>query len=385
MKKRLAVFGSTGTIGRNTLELARRFADRFEVVALTAGKNIELLREQIREFRPRVVVVAASVDVSPLAREFPGLELLHGESGLLECARWDPIDIACQGIVGFAALAPTFELLRKGKAVALANKETLVVAGPLLRREQRASGALCIPVDSEHNAIYQLLRGEDPSQIASLVLTASGGPFLRRRDLDLSTVTPEMAVRHPNWKMGPKISVDSATLMNKGLEVVEAHFLFGVPVDRIEVWIHPASILHGAVWLTDGTCQAQLSKPDMKASIGYALAFPDRLPGSVEKLSFRDIAKLEFEEPDTARFPALELPRRALAAGQSHLIALNAGNEVAVEAFLKGALRFTDLTRVLEELLERHHGSPVDALSHVIEIDRQAREKTQEIITDLGV
>lgn len=385
MKRRLAAFGSTGTIGTNTLELARRFSDRFEVVALTAGKNIPLLKEQIREFKPQVVVVSESSAVPDLAMSFPGLEILSGEAGLVECARWSGIDIACQGIVGFAALAPTFELVRTGKTVALANKETLVVAGALLRAECLKSGALCIPVDSEHNAIYQLLLGKDPLSVESLVLTASGGPFWKQTDLDLDSVTPEMAVRHPNWKMGPKISVDSATLMNKGLEVVEAHALFGTPPERIEVWIHPQSIIHGALWFKDGTCQAQLSKPDMKASIGFALGFPDRLEGSVEKLSLRQFAQLDFAEPDTTRFPCLELPRRALEAGQSHLIALNAANEIAVEAFLTKQIRFTQIAPVLQSLLDAHASGPVDAVERILEIDRQARLKTQEIIEKLYV
>ncbi len=385
MKRRLGIFGSTGTIGTATLSLARRFPDRFEVVALTAGRNLNLLRTQITEFRPAVVVVLDEADAAILARDFPGIEFLHGESGLVECARWDGMEVVSQGIVGFAALAPTLELARRGKDLALANKETLVVAGHLLKRELAVGGARCIPVDSEHNAVYQLLLGRDPAQVESLVLTASGGPFWKQPELDLSTVTPAMAVRHPNWKMGPKISVDSATLMNKGLEVVEAHVLFDFDPSRIEVWVHPQSIVHGAVWFTDGTCQAQLSVPDMKASIGFALGYPERLPGSVEKLSFGQFAQLEFREPDTARFPCLDLPRKALAAGQSHLIALNAANEVTVARFLEGRLCFSRIPTVLEECLERHVCVPADSLGDVLEIDRASREKTQEIIETFGV
>ncbi len=385
MRRRLGVFGSTGTIGTATLELARRFPDRFQVVALTAGRNLDLLRPQVAEFRPGVVVVSQSADALALAPEFPGTEFLHGESGLIECARWDGIQIASQGIVGFAALSPTLELARRGKDLALANKETLVVAGHLLKRELAVGKARCIPVDSEHNAIYQLLQGRDRSQIDSLVLTASGGPFWKQPKLDLASVTPAMAVKHPNWKMGPKISVDSATLMNKGLEVVEAQVLFEFEPDRIEVWIHPQSIVHGAIWFADGTCQAQLSVPDMKASIGFALGYPDRLSNSVEKLSFRQFTQLEFSEPDTARFPCLDLPRKALAAGQSHLIALNAANEVTVARFLEGRLCFSRIASVLDECLQRHRSVPADSLGDVLEIDRRAREKTHEIIETFGV
>jgi 1-deoxy-D-xylulose-5-phosphate reductoisomerase len=267
----------------------------------------------------------------------------------------------------------------------LANKETLVVAGHLLKAEQERSGALCIPVDSEHNAIYQLLMGKDPASIDSLVLTASGGPFWQQRDLDFDAVSPESAVRHPNWKMGPKISVDSATLMNKGMEVVEAHSLFGMPADRIEVWIHPQSIVHGAVWFEDGTCQAQMSKPDMKASIGFALGFPDRLPRSVDKLSIKQFAQLDFAEPDTTRFPCLDLPRLALAAGQSHLVALNAANEVTVEAFLAKKIRFSQIPQVLRQVLDSHRSREVDALEGVFTTDALARQKTQEILQSLCV
>lgn len=383
MKRRIAVFGATGTIGANTLALARQFPERLEVTALTGGRNTALLKELIREFHPRVVVTARSEDAALLAKEFPGTECLHGDAGLKECARWDGFDWACQGISGFAALASTFELVRSRKSIALANKETLVVAGQLLRDELENSGTTCIPVDSEHNALFQLLEGKDLSTVRTLVLTASGGPFWNQKDLDLSAVTPAMAVKHPNWKMGAKISVDSATLMNKGLELVEAHALFGFAMDKLEVWIHPESVVHGAVWFDDGTCQAQLSKPDMKASIGFALAYPDRLPGSVEKLDIAKLGALRFAEPDTARFPCLDLPRQALAASQSHLIALNAANEVAVAGFLENRLKFTDIPKVLRRMLDAHSSLVVKALADVFEIDALARVKTHEIIAKI--
>ncbi len=380
MKKRLGVFGSTGTIGTNTLELVRRFPDLFEVEVLTAGRNIALLEKQILEFRPRLVVVSEGEDAARLGRKHSGVEFLHGDQGLVECAKSASIEIACQGIVGFAALASTLELVKTGKTVALANKEALVVAGNLLRQASRKSGSLCIPVDSEHNALFQLLLGKQPDSVESLVLTASGGPFWRQPELDFKSVTPEMAIRHPNWKMGPKISVDSATLMNKGLELVEAHALFDTPLDQIEVWIHPQSIVHGAVWFKDGTCQAQLSKPDMKASIGFALGYPHRLPAAVEKLSLSQFSQLDFAEPDTVRFPLLNLPRQALQAGQSYLVALNAGNEIAVNAFLVGQIGFHRIPQVLATLVDSHSAMPTSSLEEILDVDRNAREKTQEII-----
>ncbi|MBY0371457.1 1-deoxy-D-xylulose-5-phosphate reductoisomerase [bacterium] len=383
MRQRLGVFGSTGSIGCNTLELARRFPERFEVTALTAGRNLALLRDQARAFCPQVLVVEEESAARQLATEFPGVEVLWGENGLKECAAWSGIDIASQGILGFAALAPTLELIRAGKAIALANKESLVVAGGLLREALEKSKARCIPVDSEHNAIYQLLQGRGLEGVESLVLTASGGPFWNRPEVSWETVTPEQAIRHPNWKMGPKISVDSATLMNKGLEVVEAHFLFNIPVERIEVWVHPQSIVHGAVWYEDGTCQAQLSRPDMKASIGHALGFPDRLPQAVKKLTLKEMSRLDFSEPDTARFPMLDLPRQALQAGQSCLVALNAGNEIAVAAFLEGRLSFSALPVVLRRLLDEHRLEAVQSLEDVLRIDLQAREATRNLLQRL--
>ncbi len=379
MKRKLAVFGSTGSIGCNTLELVRRYPDRFDVTALTAGLNLPLLKQQIEEFCPRVVVVSREQDAIALQSELPGIEVLFGTQGLVDCAGWSEVEIASQGIVGFAALAPTFELVRNGKSVALANKETLVVAGGLLRQALKKSGSQCIPVDSEHNALFQLLEGKPPESVESLVLTASGGPFWRYPELNLDAVTPEKAICHPNWKMGPKISVDSATLMNKGLEVVEAHALFDVPCEQIEVWVHPQSIVHGAVWFKDGTCQAQLSVPDMKASISFALNYPYRVP-SVPKLTLKQMANLEFAEPDTMRFPCLELPRKALAAGQSALIALNAANEIAVEAFLERRIRFTQISSLISEVLERHCVTRVESLDAVYEIDRASRDVTQKVL-----
>jgi 1-deoxy-D-xylulose-5-phosphate reductoisomerase len=374
MIRTLAVFGSTGSIGTNTLALAERFTDRFRVVTLTAGRNLQLLREQITRFDPRRVAVGAAPDAEQLRAEFPRLEVFSGDDGLCQVARAETVDVAVMGIVGFAALAPTLEVVPHCRTLALANKEALVVAGSLLRKAVAAHEVTCVPVDSEHNALYQLLQGRRREEIASIVLTASGGPLFRRPEVPLDDVTPAMAIQHPNWKMGPKISVDSATLMNKGLELIEAAVLFDFAPQRIEVWIHPQSIVHGAIWFVDNSCLAQLSKPDMRSSIGFAMEFPDRLPAPIPKLSPRDFSRLEFHEPDDVRFPALRLARQALESGPSFPVALNAANEVAVGAFLRGELLFSRIPEVVEAVLQAHRAGPVDSVEAIFAADAQARE-----------
>jgi len=376
----LAVLGSTGTIGANTLALVDRFPEKYRVVTLAAGKNVEKLREQILKYRPELVSVQDPSAAKSLAGEFKGIEFVCGDEGLRACVEHPRVGTVVVGIVGFAAMAPTLAAIRADRRVALANKEVLVVAGSLLRAETDRSKAVVIPVDSEHNALYQLLEGRSREDVESVVLTASGGPLLRRPELALDRVTPEIAVAHPNWKMGPKISVDSATLMNKGLELIEAKFLFGFPEEKIEIWVHPQSILHGAIWLKDNTCLAQLSKPDMKASIGHALAHPERLTQSVEKLRFADMAKLEFYEPDTVRFPALRLAREALRAGGTALVALNAANEIAVEAFLNRRLLFSQIPKVVSEALNATKAVEVASLDHIYDEDAAARRLTTDLL-----
>ncbi len=373
MSKAIAVFGSTGTIGENTLQLIRDYSSLFHVDCLIAGKNIERLRGQISEFHPPFVSVERAEDADRLRREFPSLDVGFGEEGLKVAAERPSSEVVVMGIVGFTALAPTLSAARAGKTIALANKESLVVAGTLVKQEALRHGAKILPVDSEHNALFQLLEGRPRGDVRSLVLTASGGPLLRRPELPLEDVTPAIAIKHPNWKMGPKISVDSATLMNKGLELIEACFLFDFSPNDIEVWIHPQSIIHGAIWLHDNSCLAQLSKPDMKSSIGYAMHYPARLDGPIPKLTFKDMAQLEFLEPDTIRFPCLELAREALKLGPSHLIALNAANEVAVAKFLEGKLLFPQIPQVIRRVLERHQARAVDSLNTLFEIDRESR------------
>lgn len=374
------MLGSTGTIGTYTLDLVQAFPEQFEVLSLAAGKNREALHKQIRTFNPKTVSVIDETDAQWLKSEFPEVEVGVGEEGLKSCIEAEGVDVVIVGIVGFAGLAPTLHAIKKNKLIGLANKESLVTAGSLLRQEMEKSKSVVVPVDSEHNALYQLLKGVPLQEVETIVLTASGGPFLKQPSLKLNEITPEMAVAHPNWKMGPKISVDSATLMNKGLEVIEAHFLFGFSEEKIEVWIHPQSIVHGAIWLRDNTNLAQLSLPDMKSAIGYALSYPDRLRASIRKLTMDKMAQLEFFEPDTVRFPCLDLARKALRAGQSHIVALNAANEVAVEAFLNKKIGFHQIPQLIDATLQSFSGKPIAQLEDVFHTDEVSRQLSQVLL-----
>lgn len=374
------MLGSTGTIGTYTLDLVQAFPEQFEVLSLAAGRNREALHKQIRTFNPKTVSVIDETDAQWLKSEFPEVEVGVGEEGLKSCIEAEGVDVVIVGIVGFAGLAPTLHAIKKNKLIGLANKESLVTAGSLLRQEMEKSKSVVVPVDSEHNALYQLLKGVPLQEVETIVLTASGGPFLKQPSLKLNEITPEMAVAHPNWKMGPKISVDSATLMNKGLEVIEAHFLFGFSEEKIEVWIHPQSIVHGAIWLRDNTNLAQLSLPDMKSAIGYALSYPDRLTASIRKLTMDKMAQLEFFEPDTVRFPCLDLARKALRAGQSHIVALNAANEVAVEAFLNKKIGFHQIPQLIDATLQSFSGKPIAQLEDVFHTDEVSRQLSQVLL-----
>jgi 1-deoxy-D-xylulose-5-phosphate reductoisomerase len=374
----LSVLGSTGTIGTYTLEIVDKYPGQFRVVSLACGKNVEKLISQIEKYRPKVVSLEKTESIPDLKKRFPEVKFFSGSEGLLACLQIEPIDVAIVGVVGFAGLEPTVQALRHCKIVGLANKESLVVAGTLLKKEIANSNAICVPVDSEHNAVYQVLMGRGREEISSIVLTASGGPLLKHPEMNLDDVTPAFATNHPNWKMGPKISVDSATMMNKGLEVIEAHFLFDFPEPKIEVWVHPQSIVHGALWFRDGSCIAQLTKPDMKSSIGYAMKYPDRLDWVIPKLTFKEMAKLEFFEPDLKRFPCLRLAREALMAGPSYLVVLNAANEVAVDKFLNGEIKFSEIPKFIEKQLRAHETLSLSNLEEVISLDQLTRDKSMK-------
>ncbi len=351
----LSILGSTGSIGRSSLDVVAGLPDRFRVVALAAGRSIEKLAEQAARFRPKLIAIERSEDVSRLERLLPSgmaCRIVSGMEGLDEAACHPEADTVVGGLVGAHGLRSAHAAIRAGKRLALANKETLVVAGELILAEARKSGAEIVPVDSEHSAIHQALRGGQPGEVRRLVLTASGGPFRERRLDTFDAITVEDALAHPTWKMGPKITIDSATMMNKGLEVIEAHFLFGVPGERVDVVIHPQSLIHSFVEFVDGSLLAQLAKNDMKFPIVYALSFPERLPNDFGRLDLVALSRLDFFELDPRRYPALGLARAALASGGGMPAVLNAANEVAVAAFLEGKISFPDIVSVVSGTLD---------------------------------
>ena len=382
--KRLAVLGSTGSVGEQTLAVAAAHPERYAVAALAAGRRIDKLAEQVRAFRPRVVSVADAAGAAAL-RERLGAdapaEIAWGASGLEAVATADA-DLVVAGLVGAVGLAPTLAAVRAGRDVALANKEVLVMAGALVRREVRARGVTLLPVDSEHSAIFQALGGEDPASVARLILTASGGPFRTWSAERIAAATVEEALNHPNWDMGPKITIDSASLMNKGLEVIEARWLFDVEPDRVEVVVHPQSIVHSLVEFRDTSVLAQLGLPDMRVPIAVALAHPERLPLDVPRLDLAAVGRLEFETPDTKRFPCLALAYAALGGAEAAPAVLNAANEVAVESFLAGAMPFPHIARMNEAVLERFSageaGGALRDLDDVTAADAWARDRARE-------
>ena len=383
----IAVLGSTGSIGCNALRVVESFAHegRFRVVALAAGRNVARLAEQVERHAPDLVAVeteeaAAKLSEELSARGLHAPRVLTGEAGLGEVATQADAATVVSATVGAVGLVPTLRALEAGKRVALANKETLVMAGELMTRAARASGAELLPVDSEHNALHQCLRGERREEVRRLILTASGGPFRTKTFGEMAEATVEEAMRHPTWEMGAKITVDSATLMNKGLEVIEAHWLFGFGPDEIEVVVHPESVVHSMVELVDGSVIAQLGVTDMRHAIQYALTYPERRPASLPRLDLTKLSALRFEPPDFERFPCLGLAFRALGVGGTHPAALNAANEEAVAAFLSRRLRLTDIPRVIGGVLDAHEARPATDLDAVLAADRWARERAREEI-----
>lgn len=383
--KGLAVLGSTGSIGKSTLEIVRNHRERFAVRALAAGSNIALLREQIEEFRPRFVSVRSEEDALKLKGILPkGTSVGFGTEGAERAASLEGVDCAVAAIAGAAGLLPTLAAIRAGADIALANKETLVMAGSFVMEEVRRKGVNLLPVDSEHSAVFQSLAGHRREDIERIILTASGGPFLDTPAEELDHVTPAEALKHPRWNMGKKITIDSATLMNKGLEVIEARWLFDLPPEKISVVIHPQSIIHSMVEYIDGSIVAQLSCPDMKGPIAYALGYPERIDSHTERLKLAGLS-LDFREPDE-RFPCLGLAYEALRAGGIMPTVLNAADEVAVEAFLKGEIRFTDIYRVISDVLEGMTGSQgkITSIGDVLEADSEARRNAASMIKCLN-
>ena len=380
----LSILGSTGSIGRSSLDVVAAMPDRFRVVALAAGRSIEKLAEQAAQFRPKLIAIDRAEDVPRLERLLPaglGCRIVSGMEGLDEAACHPDADTVVGGLVGALGLRSAHASVKAGKRLALANKEPLVVAGELILAEAKKSGAELIPVDSEHSAIHQALRSGTPGEARRLVLTASGGPFRERRLETFDAITVEDALAHPTWKMGPKITIDSATMMNKGLEVIEAHFLFGLPGERIDAVIHPQSLIHSFVEFVDGSLVAQLAKNDMKFPIVYALSFPERLPNDFGRLDLVALSRLDFFDVDPRRYPALGLARQALASGGAMPAVLNAGNEIAVAAFLEGKISFTDIVSVVSGTMESTVRPAAPAsLEEAQDVDRAAREAASSLV-----
>ena len=376
--RRITVLGSTGSVGCSTIDLIRRDPGAFEIEALTAYSNVKLLAEQARELGARCAVVGDAGKYFELkeALSGSGIEAAAGTSAVAE-AGGRPAEWVMAAIVGAAGLEATLAAVRRGAVVALANKETLVCAGSLILAEIARNGATLLPVDSEHSAIYQVFDFKHAEGVEKIILTASGGPFRTLPREAMAAVTPAQAVAHPNWDMGAKISVDSATMMNKGLELIEAHHLFGLPESQIEIVVHPQSVVHSLVAYTDGSVLAQLGSPDMRTPIAYALAWPKRMPTPAKRLDLAAIASLTFEAPDPVRFPALQLAREALKAGGSAPAVLNAANEVAVHAFLKNQIGFLDIAATVERTLEAMPAETLSSLDHLREVDTAARERAR--------
>jgi 1-deoxy-D-xylulose-5-phosphate reductoisomerase len=381
--KKIAILGATGSIGSSTLDLIERSRGQFEVTAVTAATNSAKLAGIARRTGARLAVVADDSHLGDLAERLAGTDCraAAGEAALIEAATADA-DMVIAAIVGCVGLRPAMAAVEAGRTVALANKEALVTAGKLMTDAAAKAGATLLPIDSEHNAIFQCLAGSRREDVSRLILTASGGPFRTASADRLEAVTPAEAVAHPNWSMGAKISVDSATLMNKGLELIEAHYLFLIPPDRIDVLIHPQSVVHSLVEFVDGSVLAQLGSPDMRIPIAYALAWPERMPTPAQKLDLAAAARLDFEAPDLGRFPALRLAREALEAGGAAPVVLNAANEAAVARFLAGAIRFTDITRIVATALEGASFAAPKSIDDVIEIDRATRGRAEAAMTD---
>jgi 1-deoxy-D-xylulose-5-phosphate reductoisomerase len=376
MIRKIAILGATGSIGKSTLDLIERNRDHFEVTAVTAATNVEALADVVRRTGAKLAVVADESRHADLAELLVGTNCraAAGEKALVEAAAGEA-ELLIAAIVGCAGLKPVMAAVEVGKTVALANKEALVTAGALMTDAAAANGAMLLPVDSEHNAIFQCLAGSRAEDVSKIILTASGGPFRTASRETIRAATPAQAVAHPNWAMGAKISVDSATLMNKGLELIEAHYLFGLPSKQLDVVIHPQSVIHSMVEFVDGSVLAQLGSPDMRIPIAYALAWPERMPTPAERLDLARIARLDFEIPDLERFPALKIARESLEASGAAPIVLNAANEIAVAGFLSGHIRFQHIVDVVQQALNEASYDAPTSISDVLEIDRVTRER----------
>jgi 1-deoxy-D-xylulose-5-phosphate reductoisomerase len=380
--KKISILGSTGSIGQSTLSVIERFPERFTVVALAAGNNVELFEKQVRQFRPSIVSVVSERSAADLKRRCSGLSvrIFSGIEGMIQVAAAEDADIIVSAIVGTAGLVPTMAAIRAGKDIALANKEVLVTAGKLVMAECRARGVRILPVDSEHSAIFQCLHAGASTDIRKLVLTASGGPFRAFAKKDLANVSLAQALKHPNWNMGRKITIDSATLMNKGLEVIEARWLFDIAPGKIKVLVHPQSIVHSMVEYHDGAVVAQLGMPDMKGPIAYALSYPERLSDVSPALDLARVGTLTFEEPDLDRFPCLAYAFDALNTGGSMPAVLSAANEIAVKYFLEEKIGYADIVRVIRTTMDAHTLSDINTVEDALKADLWARHEAEKVI-----
>ena len=384
--KSIVILGSTGSIGTNTLDIVDRFPDEFRVVGLTAGNNDEMLEGQIRRYKPLSVALSNSTAAARLMQRCADLpvEILAGQDGLAHVAALPEAELVVSAIVGGAGLVPTLAAIRSGRHVALANKEPMVMAGKLMQEEARKHSVRIFPVDSEHSAIFQSLEGHRLQDVRRLILTASGGALWNLAKEQLQDVTPERALQHPNWKMGSKITIDSATLMNKGLEVVEARWLFDIPESHIDVLIHRESIIHSLVEYEDRSMIAQLGLPDMRTPISYAMRYPERLPLDLPSLDLTEVGNLTFCRPDHDRFPCLRLGYDSLRIGGTMPAAMNAANEIAVEAFLQNGIRFTDISGIIRSTMDAHSRQDVESVEVALEADRWAREKAESLVHALA-
>jgi 1-deoxy-D-xylulose-5-phosphate reductoisomerase len=379
--RRLSVLGSTGSIGKNTLEVVALYPDRFKITALAVRNNIKLLETQIDTFKPEVVAVSDEEAAERIRKKNLPVTVLSGAAGLIEAATLEDTDMVVSAIVGSDGLVPTYEAIKSGKDIALATKEALVMAGKLVMAEASRRGVSIIPVDSEHSAVFQCLNGRKMDEVEKVILTASGGPFLGKSREELKAVTPADALKHPNWSMGKKISIDSATLMNKGLEVIEACWLFDLPLDKVDVILHPQSIVHSMIKFIDGSFLAHMSMPDMKGPIGYALSYPDRFEDVMPALNLAEIGSLTFEEPDREKYPSLNLTFDALNMGGTMPCVLNAANEVAVEAFLSDSIPFTGITRIVADTMSEHKVREADSIEGVLIASEWAKQKAGELVS----
>ncbi|HTU41180.1 MAG TPA: 1-deoxy-D-xylulose-5-phosphate reductoisomerase [Candidatus Aquilonibacter sp.] len=385
--KRIAILGSTGSIGRSTLSVVESFPDRFEVVALAAGKNLDAAFDQVQRWRPRVAAMASEADSEILASRLKragisGVEIVHGPTGLVHVATHPDVDFVVSAIVGVAGLEATYEAVKAGKTIGVANKECLVAAGELITAEARRQGKPLLPIDSEHNAVHQCLRGGRMEEVERIWLTASGGPFLNTPRSEFTSITVEQALNHPTWKMGRRITIDSATLMNKGFEVIEACRLFNVPAAKVQVIVHPQSTIHSMVEFIDGSILAQFSVTDMRLPILYALTYPERIHSDL-RYPVSNLRHLDFSPPDMNKFPCLRLAYEAAEAGGARTVALNAADEIAVAAFLEGSIGFHEIPEIIEDAVSAANPGKLESIAKVLEADAEGRRYAQERISTI--